>query len=63
MVDAARRESWSLPAETISCPVRLVWGTHDRFLPWPSAAVRFREQWLPNAALVASEVILGFTAR
>jgi pimeloyl-ACP methyl ester carboxylesterase len=26
-----------------------VWGTGDRLLPWPSAAVRYRTQWLPHA--------------
>jgi pimeloyl-ACP methyl ester carboxylesterase len=40
--------SWELDAGRIGCPVRVVWGTEDRLLPWPSAAVRFRE-WLPHA--------------
>ena len=28
---------------------RVVWGTADRLLPWPSAAARFRHDWLPHA--------------
>ena len=48
-VRAAR--GWPLDAERIDCPVRFVWGTADRLLPWPSAAVRFRE-WLPHAEWV-----------
>ena len=60
------------------CPVRIVWGTADRLLPWPSAAVRYREEWLPHAdwvvlddvghapqldvPLETAELILGFTA-
>jgi pimeloyl-ACP methyl ester carboxylesterase len=27
-----------LDAQAIACPVRIVWGTADRLLPWPSAA-------------------------
>ena len=44
---ALRRRSGTLDAARIDCPVRIVWGTADRVLPWPSAAVRFRE-WLPR---------------
>jgi pimeloyl-ACP methyl ester carboxylesterase len=29
--------------------VRVVWGSNDKVLPWPSAATRFREEWLPHA--------------
>jgi pimeloyl-ACP methyl ester carboxylesterase len=55
-----------------------VWGTGDRLLPWPSAAARFRHEWLPHAdwvqldgvghspqldvPLEAAQLILGFTA-
>jgi pimeloyl-ACP methyl ester carboxylesterase len=69
---------WELDAERISCPVRIVWGTEDRLLPWPSAAARFRDEWLPHAdwieldgvghcpqldvPLEAAQLILGFTA-
>ena len=68
----------SIAAEQIHCPVRVVWGTDDRLLPWPSAAARFRTDWLPHAdwveldgvghcpqldvPLEAAQLILGFTA-
>jgi len=58
--------------------VRIVWGTGDRLLPWPSAATRLRHEWLPHAdwveldgvghspqlevPLEAAQLILGFTA-
>jgi pimeloyl-ACP methyl ester carboxylesterase len=79
MVAYARREGYNLDAEKIDCPVRIVWGTEDKLLPWPSAAVRFRTDWLPHADWVelegighcpqldvpveTAQLILGFTAR
>jgi pimeloyl-ACP methyl ester carboxylesterase len=45
----AQRADWTIDAERITCPVRIVWGTADRLLPWPSAAARFRDEWLPHA--------------
>jgi pimeloyl-ACP methyl ester carboxylesterase len=48
-LDLALREGWSLDAERIACPVRVVWGNDDRLLPWPAAAARFRDDWLPHA--------------
>jgi pimeloyl-ACP methyl ester carboxylesterase len=58
--------------------VRIVWGTADRLLPWPSTAARFRDDWLPHAdwlelegvghcpqldvPLEAAQLILGFTS-
>jgi pimeloyl-ACP methyl ester carboxylesterase len=42
LLDAAADADWSLDAERIDCPVRIVWGTADRLLPWPQAAARFR---------------------
>lgn len=78
MLDLARRDGWSLDAQRIECPVRIVWGTEDRLLPWPSAAIRYRRDWLPNAdwveldgighcpqldvPLEAAELILGVSA-
>ena len=77
MLEHALREGWAIEPERITCPVRIVWGTEDRLLPWPGAAVRYREQWLPHAdwivldgvghapqldvPLEAAELILGFT--
>jgi len=79
MIEHALRAGYRLDAERIACPVRIVWGTDDRLLPWPSAAARFRDDWLPRAdwvelegvghcpqldvPLVAAQLILGFTAR
>jgi pimeloyl-ACP methyl ester carboxylesterase len=76
LIKNARREQWSLDAERITCPVRIVWGTEDKLLPWPSAATRFREV-MPHAdwvvldgvghapqldiPLETSQLIVGFT--
>ena len=49
MVELALREGWTLDAAAIDCPVRIVWGASDRVLPWPAAAARYREEWLPHA--------------
>jgi pimeloyl-ACP methyl ester carboxylesterase len=80
MIEHAIRAGYDdLDAEQITCPVRIVWGTDDRLLPWPSAAARFRSDWLPHAdwveldgighcpqldiPLETAQLILGFTAR
>jgi pimeloyl-ACP methyl ester carboxylesterase len=78
MVEYALREGYRLDAEAIACPVRIVWGTADQVLTWPSAARRYREEWLPHAdwvelegighcpqldvPLETAQLILGFTA-
>ncbi|HYI37380.1 MAG TPA: alpha/beta hydrolase [Thermoleophilaceae bacterium] len=49
MVQSALDEGYRLDAAAIECPVRMVWGTEDRLLAWPSAAARYREEWLPTA--------------
>jgi pimeloyl-ACP methyl ester carboxylesterase len=72
------RDGWRLDAERVTCPVRIVWGTDDRLLAWPTAAARFRED-LPHAEWVelegighcpqldvpleAAQLILGLTSR
>jgi pimeloyl-ACP methyl ester carboxylesterase len=77
LIDNALREGWPLDPARITCPVRVVWGTEDRLLPWPSAAARYRHDWLPHADWVAldgvghapqldvpletAQLILGFT--
>jgi pimeloyl-ACP methyl ester carboxylesterase len=77
MVDLALREGWTLDAEAIDCPVRIVWGAADRVLPWPEAAARYRDDWLPHAdwivldgvghapqldvPLETAELVAGFT--
>ena len=49
MLDHAEHARWDLDTERITCPVRIVWGTEDRLLPWPAAARRFLDDWLPHA--------------
>jgi pimeloyl-ACP methyl ester carboxylesterase len=55
MVENALREGWALDAERVTCPVRVIWGTEDRLLPWPGAAARYRTAWLPRADWVELE--------
>ena len=78
LVEYALADEWTLDAEAIACPVRIVWGAEDRLLPWPQAAARYREQWLPHAdwvlldgvghypqldvPLETAELIVGFTS-
>jgi pimeloyl-ACP methyl ester carboxylesterase len=78
MIEHALRAGWPLDPARIACPVRVVWGTEDRLLAWPSAAARFRADWLPHAdwmeldgvghcpqldvPLETAQLILGFTA-
>jgi pimeloyl-ACP methyl ester carboxylesterase len=79
LIEHAYRKGWTLDASRIDCPVRIVWGTTDQLLPWPSAAARFRTDWVPHAdwieldgvghcpqldvPLETAELIVGFTAR
>ena len=76
MIEYAANEQWTLDADQIACPVRMVWGTADKLLPWPLAAARYRSEWLPHAEWVeldgvghcpqvdvpleTAELILGF---
>jgi pimeloyl-ACP methyl ester carboxylesterase len=78
LIDLALREHYHLDAARIDCPVRIVWGTEDALLAWPSAAARYRSEWLPHAdwvvldgvghapqldvPLEAAQLILGGTA-
>lgn len=78
LIDRALRDGWNLDAEQVTCPVRIVWGADDRVLPWPRAAVRYRDDWLPRSdwvvldgvghcpqldvPLQAAQLILGTTA-
>jgi pimeloyl-ACP methyl ester carboxylesterase len=79
MIDAALHEDWYPEPGRVGCPVRIVWGTSDQLLPWPSAATRYRREWFPHAEwidvggvghcpqldvpLEAAELVTGFTAR
>jgi len=49
LIENALREGWPLDAEKITCPVRVLRGTEDKLLPWPSAAARYRDEWLVQA--------------
>jgi pimeloyl-ACP methyl ester carboxylesterase len=78
LIERAKAEGWSLDAEKITCPVRIVWGTEDALLKWPAAAARYRDDWLPHADWVeldgvghcpqldvpveTAQLILGFSA-
>ena len=42
LIEHALAAGWPIDAERIACPVRIVWGTEDRLLAWPSAAARHR---------------------
>jgi pimeloyl-ACP methyl ester carboxylesterase len=55
LLEYGRRAGWRLDAERIASPVRVVWGTEDRLLPWPSAAAHFRTEWLPHADWIELE--------
>ena len=77
LIENALRERWELDAQSIRCPIRVVWGTADKLLPLPAAAVRYRSE-LPHADWVllegvghcpqldvpieAAQLILDFTA-
>ena len=77
LIEAVLDKGFDLDAEAITCPVRVVWGTNDQLLAWPSAAVRYRDDWLPTAdwieldgighcpqldvPLETAQLILGFT--
>jgi pimeloyl-ACP methyl ester carboxylesterase len=43
LIARAREAGYPLQAERIECPVRILWGTEDKLLTWPQAAVRYRE--------------------
>lgn len=76
LITSAREERWTLSPQRITCPVRIVWGTADRLLPWPEAAAHYQAE-LPQAdwvlldgighspqldvPLEAAQLILGFT--
>jgi len=78
LIENALREGWTLDAERITCPTRIVWGAADRLLPWPRAAAQYCRAWRPHAdwvlldgvghcpqldvPLEAAQLILGFTS-
>jgi pimeloyl-ACP methyl ester carboxylesterase len=78
-VEFSRHHGWPLDAERIDCPVLVAWGSADKLLHWPTAAARYRDEWLPGAEWVildgvghclqldvpgrTAELVLDFTAR
>lgn len=78
MLAHAAAHGWPRDPARIACPVRVVWGTADRLLPWPRAAHRYAHDWLPHAdwvvldgaghaphverPLEAAQLILGWSA-
>lgn len=48
LIEHGITQAWSLDPALVACPLRIVWGAEDRILPWPAAAVRYREQF-PSA--------------
>jgi pimeloyl-ACP methyl ester carboxylesterase len=57
ILEMTRREGWRLDRDRITCPVRVVWGTADRILPWPATAARFQTEWVPDADWVVLDGI------
>jgi pimeloyl-ACP methyl ester carboxylesterase len=76
MIDYALRNPWTLDTERIDCPLRIVWGTKDKLLPWPTAAARYRRalyaDWVEldgvghcpqlDVPLETAQLILGVTS-
>lgn len=78
LVERAFAQGWDELSGPVEVPVRIVWGTADKVLRWPTAAVRWREL-LPDADWVemdgighlpqlddphgTAELILGFISR
>jgi pimeloyl-ACP methyl ester carboxylesterase len=44
-----REHGFDVPERMPGCPVRFVWGTRDRLLPWPAAAARYRSEGWADA--------------
>lgn len=74
MIAFGQQSDW--PLEPPTCPVRIVWGTEDKLLPWPGAAARYRAllphaDWIEldgvghcpqvDVPTIAAELILGNT--
>lgn len=48
LAEMGRTANWEFDLKAIECPTRIVWGTEDKILAWPGAAVRFQQD-LPDA--------------
>ena len=74
LIANAREHGWPLDPSQVGCPVRIVWGTEDRLLPWPRSAERYRRSlhadWVElegvghapqlDVPLETAQLILGF---
>ncbi len=49
LIEFARAAGYGLDPERITCPVRIVWGSGDLLLGWPSTAARYRTERVPAA--------------
>jgi pimeloyl-ACP methyl ester carboxylesterase len=75
LIANAREHGWPLDVAKVTCPVRVLWGTEDRLLPWPAAAERYRRsldaEWIEldgvghapqlDIPLETAQLVLGFT--
>ena len=75
LIANAREHGWPLDTTKVRCPVRVLWGTEDRLLPWPAAAERYRRsldaEWIEldgvghapqlDIPLETAQLVLGFT--
>jgi pimeloyl-ACP methyl ester carboxylesterase len=75
LIANAREHGWPIDLSRVRCPVRVLWGTEDRLLPWPAAAGRYRRsldaEWIEldgvghapqlDIPLETAQLVLGFT--
>jgi pimeloyl-ACP methyl ester carboxylesterase len=75
LIANAREHGWPRDTTKVRCPVRVLWGTEDRLLPWPAAAERYRRsldaEWIEldgvghapqlDIPLETAQLVLGFT--
>jgi pimeloyl-ACP methyl ester carboxylesterase len=74
LIANAREHGWPLDPSQVGCPVRIVWGTEDRLLPYPRSAEGYRRSlnavWVElegvghapqlDVPLETAQLILGF---
>jgi len=74
LIANAREHGWPLDPSRVGCPVRIVWGTEDRLLPYPRSAEYYRRSlhadWVElegvghapqlDVPLETAQLILGF---
>jgi pimeloyl-ACP methyl ester carboxylesterase len=74
LIANAREHGWPLDPSQVGCPVRIVWGTEDRLLPYPRSAALYQRSlhadWVEldgvghapqlEVPLETAQLILGF---